>query len=157
MSSGFQHLLFSHWVWQRAQHGCRAVWGTGHRPFHLQRLFLPSFLSAGSLGNARTSGCGKLLSSKHPLETPAGGGRRLSDKLQEATSSPLRRTLKGGAGQRTKCGWEVSKASEDSASLTSAFNWLLILFPGGGGVQTWKGHQVEVCEEGKRIYCPLGS
>lgn len=43
-----------------------------------------------------------------------GGGRRLSDKLQEAASNPLCRTLKGGAGNRTKCGWEVSKASEDS-------------------------------------------
>lgn len=33
---------------------------------------------------------------------------------QEAASSPLRRTLKGGAGTRTKCGWEVAKASQDA-------------------------------------------
>lgn len=123
MSSGFQHLL-SILSLECDKGNSMAVGqfrGMGHRPFHLQSLFLPGSLSAGSLGNARTSGCGKLLSPKHPLETAAGGGRRLSDKLQEATSSPLRRTLKGGVGQRTKCGWEVSKASEDSASLTSAF------------------------------------
>lgn len=49
---------------------------------------------------------------------------------QEAASSPLRRTLGGGA--RTKCGWEVSKASEDFSNLpTSALDFS----PGG-----WKGN-----------------
>jgi hypothetical protein len=81
------------------------------------------------------------LSLGHPLEAPAGEGRRLSNKSQEATSSPLCRTLKGGAGQRTKCGWEVSKASEDwlhwpQSSISFDFS------PGGrgGAPPTRKGH-----------------
>lgn len=82
----------------------------------------------GEPGNAPTSGCGKLLSLRHPLETSTGEGRRLCDKNQEVTSSSLCRTLKGGAGERSKCGWEVSEASEDPVSQRSLFQYLLI-FP----------------------------
>lgn len=73
---------------------------------------------------------------------------------QEAASSPLRRTLGGGAGRRTKCGWDVWKASEDSASLTSAFRQLLIFLLGAGGGKTCKGHRVEACVNGKGGYLP---
>lgn len=62
-----------------------------------------------------------------------------SDKLQEATSSPLPRTLRGGAGKRTKCGWEASKASEDSS-------------PGGGGAPG-KGPKVSWVGGGKGTLC----
>lgn len=58
----------------------------GHRPFHRWRLFFCGFLSAASLGNATTPGCGKLLSLKHPLETPA---RRRKAPFWQASGSDL--------------------------------------------------------------------
>lgn len=75
--------------------GLASAWATAH--FTSKASFLVGFLSVGSLGNATSSGCGKLLSLRHPLETSAGEGRRLGDRSQEVTSSPLCRTLKGAS------------------------------------------------------------
>lgn len=86
----------------------------GHRPFHLPGPLLSGLLSAAAWEMLWTQGVENFCPSDILWRLLQGGGRRLSVELQEAASSPLRRTLRGGAGERTKCGWEASKASEDS-------------------------------------------
>jgi len=86
----------------------------GHRPFHLSGPFLSGLLSAATWEMLWTQGVENFCPSDILWRLLQGGGRRLSVELQEAASSPLHRTLRGGAGERTKCGWEASKASEDS-------------------------------------------
>lgn len=123
-------MYFVTWVWQMVQHGWSAAQCMGHRPLHLQSLFFYGFLSAVSLGNGTTSGCGKLLSRRHPLEAPT---RRRKAPFWQASGSDLQSspqdTQRWGR-ERTKCGWEVSKASEDSGfpdlSFQLAFDFLLV-------------------------------
>lgn len=100
----------------------------GHRPFHLQGPFL-KMLQPKKCYNVR------VWKTFVPQTSSRDGSEKKEGAFltsQEAASSPLHRTLKGGAGKRTKCGWEVSKASEDSRftdlSLLLAFTFSL-----GGG------------------------
>lgn len=95
------------------------TWVMGHFTPKAFPHWLPKY---GEPGSASISGCGSPLSLTHPLETPTGEGRRLCDRNQEVTSSSLCRTLRGGVGKRSKCGWEVSLTTEGPAQQTLGFH-----------------------------------
>lgn len=109
-----------------------------YNPVYGPQAFSPSrslslwFPKCCCLSNATTSGCGKLLSLRHPLESAPKEKEGAFLTSQEAASSPLCRTLKGGAGKGTKCGWEVSKASEDSCFTDLSWQLAFDFSPGGG-------------------------